>query len=192
MRLLLYISTGFFIVLAGVFSYFAFQGTEHSGGAKVVLSIDSREAPGGGVTAAAEDPDRDVYAEAASRLKRLEAAKDQGDPTGENHAEAPRADVGGAEVNADQNAETSGQQDVAAGDRDPVADAPQAGGPDANTASDSLSALPGTALRGADENNPSFRTTDQSDEPTDSPRVTAEATQLDFRSAKRAGAGFCE
>ena len=76
MRVLLYTATAFFVVLGGVFAFYAFQGPEQPGGAKVVLSIDSRDAPAA-ATGNAEEPERDLYAEAAARLKSLEAPKPQ-------------------------------------------------------------------------------------------------------------------
>lgn len=189
MRVLFYTATAFFIVLAGVFVFYALQAPEHAGGAKVVLSIDSREAPGG-ATANAQEPERDLYAEAAARLQRVETEKAQGNPGGEETAVAEdagrdqlgtspdRQGVGNVErVEAvrSQRVQTRSEADAKNGSEE-IPDPP-----------------PGTALAGLDNDKPLFKSIGQDEEAVDAPdnltSTAAEAalpgTQLESRSVPR-------
>ena len=138
MRVLFYTATAFFIVLAGVFAFYAMQGPEHPSGAKVVLSIDSREAPGA-ATEAVEAPDRDLYAEAAARLKNIEAGKSGSAPSGEDVAAVDEADQPEA-------------------DQPEAAPPPQDGKLEAEAQTEEIpDPPPGTALAGLDNDRPLFR-----------------------------------
>jgi polysaccharide deacetylase 2 family uncharacterized protein YibQ len=168
MRVLLYTATAFFIVLAGVFTFYGLQGPEHPGGAKVVLSIDSREAPGG-ATGSAEEPERDLYAEAAARLQSLEAAKEHGKPGGEDAAAADDADVNGDRLSA-----APDEHDVRSGDRRAAASGGAAQTPGTQKhkgQSDEISALPpGAALAGLDHDKPLFKSIAPGEDVADSSR----------------------
>lgn len=164
MRVLLYTATAFFIVLGGVFAFYAFQGPDHPSGAKVVLSIDSRAAPGA-AAGNAEEPERDLYAEAASRLKSLEAWKDGGNPDTQ-----PTATAGETDVNGDRLGAASDPQDAAGGDTREAATpgAAQAQNDPAVTSPEDISALPpGTALAGLDHDKPLFKSIGPGDDAAD-------------------------
>ena len=169
MRVLFYTATAFFIVLAGVFAFYAVQGPEHEGGAKVVLSIDSREAPGG-AAASAEAPERDLYAEAAARLKSLESEKAGGKPDAEDTPAAK-------ETGGNWLAATPGQQGFSIVDQReiaPSADTPAGGKPDAEDIPD---LPPGTALAGLDDDKPLFKNIEQNDGADAPDNLTATAAE---------------
>ncbi len=161
MRVLFYTATAFFIVLAGVLAFYALQGPEHSGGAKVVLSIDSREAPGGAVSSA-EKPERDLYAEAAARLRNLEAGKVRGSLGGE--------DVAATDADRDRlAAATPDQQDAANVDqREDASSQAAQGTPDAKDESEEIpDPPPGTALAGLDDDTPLFKNIEKDEDAAD-------------------------
>ena len=184
MRLLFYTATAFFIVLAGVFAFYALQGPEHPGGAKVVLSIDSRDVPGGAATSA-DEPERDVYAEAAARVQSLKGEKARGKSGGEDAADADSDRLGASPDQqgirhergeaASQTTETQGQPG-AAEESEEIADPP-----------------PGTALAGLDNDKPLFKDIGQDEDAADASNnltsTAAEAvlpgTQLESGSASR-------
>ena len=175
MRVLFYTATAFFIVLAGVFAFYALQGPEHPSGAKVVLSIDSRDAPGG-VTASAEEPERDLYAEAAARLQGLEPEKVRGRLGGEDPAAAEE------EANGDRLAAAPDQQHIANGNFREAASSRAAqtrGKPDAEGQSEEIpDPPPGTALAGLDNNRPLFKNIGQDENAADaSNNLTATAAE---------------
>lgn len=164
MRVLLYTATAFFIVLGGVFAFYAFQGPDHPSGAKVVLSIDSRAAPGA-AAGNANEPERDLYAEAAARLKSLEASKEGGNPDTQ-----PTAAAGETDVNGDRLGTASDPQDAAGGDPREAATsgAAQAQNDPAKTSPEDISALPpGTALAGLDHDKPLFKSIGPGDDSAD-------------------------
>ena len=65
MRPLFYTATAVFVVLAGVFAFYALQTPGQNGAAKIVLSIDTRTAPPGETASTADDA-RDTVAETAA------------------------------------------------------------------------------------------------------------------------------
>jgi polysaccharide deacetylase 2 family uncharacterized protein YibQ len=171
MRVLFYTATAFFIVLAGVFALYALQGPEHSGGAKVVLSIDSREAPGGAISSA-EKPERDLYAEAAARLKNLETGKIRGSLGGE--------DVAAADVDNDRLAAAApDQQDAGNVDqREDASSQAAQGAPDAKDESEEIpDPPPGTALAGLDDDKPLFKNIEKDEDAADASNLTSTAAE---------------
>lgn len=163
MRVLFYTAAAFFIVLAGVFAFYALQGPEHPSGAKVVLSINSREAPGG-AAGSAEEPERDLYAEAAARLHSLEAEKARGKPGGEDAAAGEGAD-------SDRLGAAPDQQDIRNVDRRKAASSQAAqprSKPNAKGQSEEIPATPpGTALAGLDNDKPLFKNIGQDEDAAD-------------------------
>ncbi len=162
MRLLFYTATAFFIVLAGVFIFYAVDGPEQSGGSKIVLSIDSRAAPGEAAPGASE-PERDLYAEAAARLKRTEGDKPQGTSEIEATAASDALDPNGERIvsaQEQQDAPTAEHRDAAASGTAATAGLPTA----AEAPSGQDSALPtSTSLAGLDQDKPQLKTVEQSD-----------------------------
>ena len=73
MRVLFYTATALFILLAGIFAFYALRAPASGGGAKVVLSIDASQMPGAS-SQASQGADGDLLAEAAARLKRADAS----------------------------------------------------------------------------------------------------------------------
>jgi len=174
MRLLFYTATAFFIVLAGVFAFYAFQGPEHPAGAKVVLSIDSREVPGG-ATDSTDEPERDLYAEASARLQSLEAGKARGKPGSEDVAAGDDADGNrvGAALDQQDNPKAERREAAASGA------AQTQGKPEADGQSDEIPhPPPGTALAGPDNDKPLFKNIGPGENATDaSSNLTATATE---------------
>ncbi len=186
MRVLFYTATAFFIVLAGVFAFYALQGPEHPGGAKVVLSIDLHEAPGR-ATSSAEAPERDLYAEAAARLQSLKSGKARGNPGDEETAAVNDAE-------SDQLGASSDQQDVERVEAVPSQTAQMQGQPGAKDESEEIpDPPPGTALAGLDNDKPLFRSIGRDEDAAGDPNkltsTVAETvlpgTQLEARSALR-------
>jgi polysaccharide deacetylase 2 family uncharacterized protein YibQ len=174
MRVLLYTATAFFTVLAGVFTFYAIRGPEHPSGAKVVLSIDAREAPGGAIDSAAE-PERDVYAEAAAQLQSR-----AGNERGEDAAAADEADADVGRRGA--SGETASSE------------AAQIPGLEAEGESEDIAALPpGTALEGGDRDRRLRNGTSQGEDVADASREPAAAetslpsTRLDAGQSAEAG-----
>jgi polysaccharide deacetylase 2 family uncharacterized protein YibQ len=167
MRVLLYTATAFFTVLVGVFAFYAIRGPEHPSGAKVVLSIDAREAPGGAADTAPE-PERDVYAEAAARLQ-----SQAGNERGEDAAAADDAD----------RPSTPGETASSEAVQMPV--------PEAEGQSEDIAALPpGTALENVDRDRRPLNGASQGEDATDASRELATSlpgTQLDVNQSAEAG-----
>lgn len=173
MRVLFYTATAFFIVLAGVFAFYALQGPEYPSGAKVVLSIDSQKSPAGAASNA-EEPERDLYAEAAARLKNIEADKTRSNP-GDKSAVAPEdSDRLGAAPDQQDNQNTDRREAASSGAR------PAPGQPDAaNEQSEDIpDPPPGTALAGLDQDKPLFKNIGKDENPADAPN-SQNATESD-------------
>jgi polysaccharide deacetylase 2 family uncharacterized protein YibQ len=165
MKILLYTATAFFIVLAGVFTFYGLRGPDQPGGAKVVLSIDSRAAPGGATGSAAE-PERDVYAAARQQGTEVAAAEDDADVNGDRLGAAPD------------------RQEVRSVDRREVASsgAAQRGKPPAKGQSEDVAhPPPGAAFAGLDHDKPLLNSIGQGNEAAD---ASVSDTQLDAAPAQ--------
>ncbi|WP_170937360.1 MULTISPECIES: divergent polysaccharide deacetylase family protein [Rhodomicrobium] len=138
-----------------MFAFFALQTPDHAGGTKVVLSIDSSEMP---VSEGPAEPaaERDLYAEAAERLRHLEASAAKP----ESGAEAPAEEASGGDLKTDERL---------SGDPEPQGVGPrglrgsaEASLPEDRGQGETLPGLPpGTALAGLDVDKPIFKSLDQ-------------------------------
>ncbi len=177
MRVLFYTATGAFLTLAALFAFYALQTPDDAGGAKIVLSIDSSQMPAA-QGPGEEQPERDLYAEAAERLKRLETA--DGKPNAEAEAEDPSGQSLGDPIKTEE------RFSVATGTRGTVADTDppdlrgSAAGRQAAQSQPQREQIPapppGTALAGLDTDKPLFKTVDKDTAVPAAPQATEDPT----------------
>ncbi len=140
MRVLFYTATALFILLAGVFAFYALQMPQNDGAARVVLSIDSSKMPA--VEAQADEGSaQDQIAEAAAKLKRIEA-----------ETTPPEGMKPSLSASEPVSADTPPSDNVAAADGGQAAQAQAEPEPQKDDALPDV--LPGTTLAGVDNDQP--------------------------------------
>jgi polysaccharide deacetylase 2 family uncharacterized protein YibQ len=159
MRLLFYTATAVFLVLAGVFAFYALQSSDQAGSARVVLSIDANERPAGEGEAGRLQADvKDVLARAESQLGEnggSGARPDTADrlPQGDTQIEAAAPPSGLTAEDRNEQAPQDGPpaNEAVASDLTPSPnDEPATEQPQEKAELDS-GALPGTMLAGVDD-----------------------------------------
>jgi polysaccharide deacetylase 2 family uncharacterized protein YibQ len=153
MRVLFYTATAAFLILAGVFAFYAIQTPDQAGGTKVVLSIDSSEMPVSDATSSEATGERDLYAEAAARLKRIESTDAEPQAAA---AEPVENDPAEDQFKTDER--LSGAPEPR-GDADGMRQAASDALPEDKAQSEPIPGPPpGTALAGLDNDKPIFKT----------------------------------
>jgi polysaccharide deacetylase 2 family uncharacterized protein YibQ len=156
MRLLFYTATAVFLILAGIFAFYAMQGTEQAGAARVVLSIDANERPSADAGRPQSSVD-DVLAKAEARLAAAERAEEPVTPqnlSSEGAAQPEISQSGPSEANHET---AGGTQHEASGEA--ATESVATAEPDASLASPEQEAsdspgietLPGTTLAGLED-----------------------------------------
>ncbi|NJM33685.1 MAG: hypothetical protein HC850_02105 [Rhodomicrobium sp.] len=180
MRLLFYTATTAFLLIAGVFAYYALQSSEPGTGARVVLNIDASKMPAD--NAAPSDADRNMFAEAEAKLKSLESndsppaleTSGQSGQLGESQSaeasditqdsniaatpETQQDSPPGFSITTDANQSSGRENDGSA--RRGAASADR-GAPASPAAEANLAPPPGTALAGLEPESPVFRRLEQ-------------------------------
>jgi polysaccharide deacetylase 2 family uncharacterized protein YibQ len=155
MRLLFYTATAMFLILAGIFAFYAMQGTEQAGVARVVLSIDANERPS--ADAGRLQSSVDELAKAESRLAPAERTEEPIPPQSLSSAGAAQPEVSQSGP-SEANRETAGDTQHEAS-TESATEAIATAEPDASPASPEQEAsdsagiemLPGTTLAGLED-----------------------------------------
>jgi polysaccharide deacetylase 2 family uncharacterized protein YibQ len=164
MRLLFYTATAVFVILAGIFAFFAMQSSDQDASARVVLSIDTNERPPtAGETERLQADIKDVLARAESQLGENGSAGagtdtadrlPQDDPAPEPAAAEPDPRAAAPEPQP-ENQEGASSETVAAAPESAAEQNPEASPEPQEEASQgevSPEAIPGTMLAGIDSN----------------------------------------
>jgi polysaccharide deacetylase 2 family uncharacterized protein YibQ len=175
MRLLFYTATAVFVILAGIFAFFAMQSSDQDVSARVILSIDANERPPAAGEAERLQADiKDVLARAESQLSENRSASagtdtadrlPQDDPAPEPAASEPDPRSAAPDLPPENQERASGET-VAAAPDSPVEQNPEAAlepREESAQANPTPEAIPGTMVSGLDNND--FATEAEATEP---------------------------
>jgi polysaccharide deacetylase 2 family uncharacterized protein YibQ len=166
MRLLFYTATAVFLVLAGIFAFYAMQSSDQGGIARVVLSIDANERPPSEAESERLRADvKDVLARSEAQLGDTAQAESRGDqsdrlPQGDAAVDAgtPQNDARALETPQPQVDERPSNQIAEAAPEAPPSQnaeaAPEQHAAVSDRADPEPVAIPGTTLYGIDNNDP--------------------------------------